>query len=95
VATAGVAAVAALEVVGCGENQVRTFIVEVFRGEFAAAWLFFFFWRRLCVGFDSVRHCSGFVRLPPLPVLLLSNLYCAQGVPPPYCPAISPLLLKV
>jgi hypothetical protein len=30
VATAGVAAIATLQVVGCGEDQVGTFIVEVF-----------------------------------------------------------------
>jgi hypothetical protein len=36
VTTAGVAAVAALEVVGCRENQVRTFVVEVFWAEFLA-----------------------------------------------------------
>jgi len=35
VATIGVAAVTALEVIGCSEDQVRTFIVEVFGTEFA------------------------------------------------------------
>jgi hypothetical protein len=59
VATVGVAAIAAFEVVGCRENQVGTFIVEVFREEFAAAWLCFLFCSRLCVGFDSIRHRSG------------------------------------
>jgi hypothetical protein len=59
VATVGVAAVSTLEVVGCRENQVRTFIVKVFRTEFAAGWLCFVFCCRLRVGFDSIRHRSG------------------------------------
>jgi hypothetical protein len=34
VATVGVAAIAALEVVGCGEDEVRTFVIEIFGCEF-------------------------------------------------------------
>jgi hypothetical protein len=35
VTTIGVAAVAALKMIGRGEDQIRTFIVEVFGTEFA------------------------------------------------------------
>jgi hypothetical protein len=37
VTTVGVAAVAALEMIGRSENKIRTFIVEVFGTEFAWA----------------------------------------------------------
>jgi hypothetical protein len=81
VPTVGVAAVAALEVIGRGEDEVGTFIVEVFCTEFVAAWLYFLF-RGLFVEFDWLRHGSRLCDTAPFPFLLLSDLLCPLGVPP-------------
>jgi hypothetical protein len=94
VATVGVAAVAALEVVGRGEDEIGTFIVEVLRTEFVAAWLYFLFRGGLFVEFDWLRHGSGFVTLR-LFLFYSFPMYCApEGYPPPYL-AITPFLLIV
>jgi hypothetical protein len=95
-AAVGVATVAALEVVGSGEDQIRTFIVEVFRTELVAAWLSFLFCRGLFVDFDWLRHGSGFVILRLFPFTPF-QLICAadEGTPlPPYL-AINPLLVMI
>lgn len=50
----GVAAVAAFEVVNCGENEVWAFVVEVFRSEF---WCGLGWFLRVCAGgFGFVWH---------------------------------------
>jgi hypothetical protein len=67
VATVGVAAVASLEVIGCGEDQIRTFIVGVFCTEFVATLLYFWVCSGLFVEFDWFRHGSGFVTLRLFP----------------------------
>jgi hypothetical protein len=59
VATVGVAAVATLEMIGRGEDQIRTFIIEVFGTEFVATWLYFFVCGGLFVEFDWFHHGSG------------------------------------
>jgi hypothetical protein len=56
VSTIGVAAVASLEMIGRGEDQIRTFIIEVFWTEFVATWLYFLFCSVLFVEFDWLRH---------------------------------------
>jgi hypothetical protein len=55
-AAVGVAAVATLEMIGRSEDQIRTFIIEVFWTEFVATWLYFLFCSLLFVGFDWLRH---------------------------------------
>jgi hypothetical protein len=55
VATAGVAAIAALEVVGRGEDEVRTFVVKVLRSKLFLGGLRRFF-RRIGVEIGWVRH---------------------------------------
>jgi len=59
VAAAGVAAVATPKVVGSGKDQIRTFIVEVFRMELVVGCVRFFFWSEVRVGFDWLRHNGG------------------------------------
>jgi hypothetical protein len=54
-ATAGVAAIAALEVVGRGKDEVRAFVVEVFRSKLFSGGLRRFF-RRIGVEIGLVRH---------------------------------------
>jgi hypothetical protein len=55
VAAVGVATVASLEVVGRGEDEVRTFVVEVFRPKLFPGGLRRFF-RRIGVEIGWVRH---------------------------------------
>jgi hypothetical protein len=73
-ATAGVAAIAAFEVVGRGEDEVRTFVVEVFRSKLFLGGLRCFF-RRIGVEIGWVRH-RFFV------FLFYSFLPITLGVPP-------------
>ena len=91
-ATVGVAAVAALEMIGRGEDQIRTFIVEVFRTEFVATWLYFLFCSGLFVEFDWLRHGSGFCDTAPFPFYSFP-IYRAAGEVPPL-PGDKPFLLK-
>jgi hypothetical protein len=55
VTATGVAAVASLEVVGCGEDEIRTFVVEVFGPKLFSGGLRRFF-RRIGVAIGWVRH---------------------------------------
>jgi hypothetical protein len=76
VAAVGVATIASLEVIGCGEDEVRTFVVEVFRPKLFPSGLRRFFWR-VGVEIGWVRHrllCSFF---------LLPFANNVVGVPPP------------
>ena len=66
-ATAGVAAVAALEVVSRGEDHVRTFVIKILGAKLVALALYFLFSRCVFVEFDWLRHrCAlGTSRLFP------------------------------
>jgi hypothetical protein len=56
-AAVGVAAEAALEVIGRREDEVRAFVVEVFGEKLGWGWdrSFFFVWN--CGGLGGVLHC--------------------------------------
>ena len=91
-ATVGVAAVAALEVVSRGEDHVRTFVVKILGAELVALVLYALFSRCVLVEFDWLRHwlrpSLGFDIDAPwnrhaIPLLLLSNSCGLTGYPPP------------
>jgi hypothetical protein len=77
VTAAGVAAVASLEVVGCGEDEIRTFVVEVFGPKLFSGGLRRFF-RRMGVEIGWVRHGSSSFFL----LLLLLTLRGTPSPPP-------------
>jgi hypothetical protein len=56
VATAGVAAVAALEVVSRGEDHVRTFVIKILGAKLVALALYVLFSGCVFVEFDWLRH---------------------------------------
>ena len=89
--TVGVAAVAALEMVGGGEDRIWTLVIEVLGAKLVALALGFLFSRWIFVEFYWLRH-----RLRLGPLLLFYSFPVStvldRGVPPPpYCLRVNTL----
>jgi hypothetical protein len=79
VAAVGVAAIPTLEVVGRSEDQIRTFIVEVFRAKVFFWDIRLLFCRRADIGIDWLCHRGASVSF-----LLLSKFSMGRCTPFPF-----------